>query len=313
MTLRLATLCTFLAGSVAFAQQMQVLSLIAIHRVDDPNLDTYTFGSAQCNEPLTLTWSNTLMNQFDNCVQQPLKLWSTAGECGEDPGSGDTRYANVDPITLNSAPRMAIFNVKIAELPGFKTGPLADGGINAPCGTTETTIIHRVCGSVKIANQASGCSQQTTTTARSLKLVYDTQPPAPPTIEGNTSQDEAVKVTFTVDGDTTIVILEAKSPTDADFRQIAEGASSKRSIRGDKLENSVSYLVRLRARDAAGNSSDPSAEITMTPIKTIGFFGVWAADGGTNAGGCSTSAGVMPLLLLALAFRRARKQVRKDS
>ena len=179
---------------------------------------------------------------------------------------------------------------------------------------TEDTITHRVCGSVKTQSGfPPTCGQTAFTHATPLRLIYDTRPPGLPIIETNTPQDEAVKVTFSVDSDTTVVMLEVKSPTDADYRQIAEGPSSNLSIRGDKLENSVPYFVRLRARDAAGNVSNPSAEITMTPIRTIGFFGAWEKAGGTDAGGCSTGAGVMPLLLLAFAFRRARKQVRKDS
>ncbi len=315
MTLRLATLCSFLVGSVALAQNTTVLPRLAILRVDDPNLDTYTFGAAQCNDTLTLTWSNTLINPLSNiCAQLPLKLWSTAGECGNEPVSGDTTYPDVDSLSLNAGTRSGNFTVKISELPGFKTGTFADGGMNAPCGSTETTITHRVCGSVKTAQQTGfGCSEQTFTPATSLRLVYDTQPPSAPTIETPTPQDEAVKVTFSVDSDTTVVLLEVKSPTDPDFRQIAEGAATTLSIRGDRLENNVPYLVRLRARDDAGNVSLPSAEVTITPIKTIGLFGVWAANGGTDAGGCSTAAGMLPLLVLAFAFRRARKQVRKDS
>ena len=117
----------------------------------------------------------------------------------------------MDPITLNAGARTGSFAVKISELDAFKTTTPADGGMNAPCGSTEATITHRVCGSVKTQSGfPPTCGQTTFTTATSLRLVYDTKPPSAPTIETNTPQDEAVKVTFSVDSDTTVVLLEVK-------------------------------------------------------------------------------------------------------
>lgn len=310
MTLRLATLCTLVASSASFAQVTD--PRIAIVRLDDPNLDTYTFGVAQCNETLTLGWTNTLTIILTACSQNPLKVWSTAGECMETPGSADTRYDDVPSLTLNSI-RQGTFTVKIAELPDFKSTTTADGGTNVPCAAgiaTEKT--HRVCASVEYATFAgTGCGTPTRQTATPLKLVFDTLPPSPPTITEYAAQDKAVRMGFTA-SDATVVTMEVKGPDDADFREIAETASSNGSIRGDGLENNVPYFVRLRARDDAGNVSEPSAELQVTPIRTLGFWGFYKDAGGTEQGGCSTGAGLVPLLLAAFAFRRARKQVRRQ-
>ena len=309
MTLRLATLCTLLAGSAAFAQMPGVPSL-NILRVDDPNLDRYTFGAGQCNDTLTLGWSNTLGTLASTCSANPMKLWSTAGECGDEPGTGDTHYDVVPSQTLNTI-RQGTFAVKISELPDFKT-TTTDGGMLRACGSTEPfTKTHKVCGSVKYAlggGFGGACGMIQTQLATSLSLVYDTKPPAVPTITEYAAQDKGVQLGFAVDSDTAVVLLEVKGPTDGDFRQIAETSATSAEIRGAGLENNVPYDVRLRARDVAGNVSEPSLELSVTPIRTLGFWGYYKDAGGTETGGCSVGVGLMPFLLAAFALGRARKQ-----
>lgn len=314
MTLRLVTLCTLLAGSTALAQS--VLPEISITRVDDPNLTTYTFGAAQCNDTLTLRWSNTLtFTLATQCSQNPLKLWASAGDsCPEAPGTGDTRYEDVPSLTLNSI-RQGTFSVKISELPDFKATTTADGGTQLSCTSgTAFTKTHVICGSVEYAlSSGITCGTATKMTAVPLKLIFDTLPPGKPTITEYAAQDEAARLGFSVDSDTSVVLMEVQGPTDGDFRQIAETAASNGFVRGDGLENNVSYLVRLRARDAAGNVSEPSETIEVTPIRTLGFWSYYKEVGGTDTGGCSVGAGLMPMLLAAFAFRRSRKQVRRQS
>ena len=308
---RLALVLSLLIGSTAGAQT--VLSRIAINRVDDPNTDTYTFGSGACNDTLTLQWSNTLTINLTQCSQNPLKLWATDGECQDTPGTADTRYEDVPALTLSTV-RQGTFTVKIAELPYFKTTTTEDGGVNMPCSSpTPFTRTQRVCGSVEYATSTGfGCGTATKLAASPLKLVFDTLPPSAPVIDKADPQDKAVRVAFTVDSDTSTVVIEAKGPSDADFRELAETSSTNGFIRGEKLENNVTYQVHLRAKDAAGNVSDPSMEVSLTPILTYGFFGVYKEAGGTDTGGCSTGAGLVPLLALAFGLRRARKQKRNQ-
>ncbi len=316
MKLRLVTLSTFLVATASLAQTTQVLPRLAITRPDDPNVDTYTFGADQCSATLTLNWTNTLTTLSASCLTNPLKLWSTAGECQETgPGADDTRYDEVPFLTLVGI-RGGSFSVKIAELPDFKTTAIADGGTNLPCGDpTPFTKTHKVCGMVDYAiSSGFGCGTAQHQMATPLKLVYDTQPPSPPTIDDSTAQDKGVRVAFTlVSSDTSTVLLEVKGPDDLDWRQLNEVPATNGVITGSGLQNNVPYQVRLRAKDGAGNVSDPSAEITVTPILTLGFWGFYKDAGGTEQGGCSVGAGLMPLLFAAFAFRRARKQVRSQS
>lgn len=308
MKLRLATLLPLLAAGAASAQA------IAINPILSPSSDSYTFGAAACNDTVTVRWTNTLTIILTQCSQSPLKLWATAGECQETPGTADTRYEDVPSLTLNGV-RQGSFSVKISELPDFKATTSADGGTLLPCSSsTPFTKTHRICGNVEYAlSTGISCGTTTKLAATPLRLVFDTLPPGKPTITDYAAQDEAVRAGFTVDSDTTTVIMEVQGPTDVDFREIASTASTNGTIRGTGLQNNVPYVVRLRAKDGAGNPSEPSDSITATPIRTLGFWGYYKEAGGTDAGGCSVGTGLVPLLLAAFAFRRARKQVRRQS
>lgn len=315
MMQRFAILFALLAGTTGFAQVPQ----IAITRVDDPNVNTYTFGAAQCNDSLTLRWSNTLTFSLSTaCSQNPMKLWASPGDsCPDVPAATDTKYEDVPSLTLNTL-RQGTFTVKISELPDFKATTSADGGTLLACnGNTPFTKSHVICGSVEYAiSSGISCGTATKMTATPLKLVFDTQPPTAPTITEYAAQDKGVRMGFSVDSDTTTVIMEATEYSDAgvgDYRELAEAAATSNFIHADGLQNNVPYLVRLRAKDSAGNVSEPTEALIVTPILTLGFWGYYRNAGGTDPGnGCSVGTGLMPLLLAAFAFRRARKQVRRQ-
>jgi hypothetical protein len=318
MKLRLALVFALFAGATAFGQTA-VLPQISISRVDDPNATAYTFGAAECNDTLTLQWVNTLtISLTTQCSQNPLKLWASPGDsCPTTPAATDTKYPDIPNLTLSSV-RQGTFSVKIADLPAFKPSASADGGTVLSCNsTTPFTQTHVICGSVDYAvSSGISCGTVSTLTATAFQLVFDTQPPTPPIMNDPVPQDQGVRATFTVDSDTTTVIMEATELVDdagvGDYREIGETASTNAFVKGTGLTNNVPYLVRLRARDAAGNVSEPSAEKPVTPILTLGFWGVYKQAGGTEEGGCSVGSGLMPLLLAAFAFRRARKQVRRQ-
>lgn len=311
MKLRLLTLCTLLAGGAALAQTNVVLPRLSIVRVDNPNTDTYTFGAGACNDTLTLRWSNTLTFALSNqCGQNPLKLWASAGSsCADAPVASDLRFTDVPSTTVDQL-RQGNFTVKLSELPDFKSAVATDGGTVLPCGSsTPFTKTHVICGSAEYALPSGiGCASTTKMAAIPLKLVYDTLPPSAPTISEFTAQDSAVRVGFSVDSDTSTVLVEVKGPTDLDYFEKGETTATATYIRAEGLTNNTLYDVRLRAKDGAGNVSEPSGEVQVTPIRTVGFWGFYKDAGGTDGGGCSTGLGLAPLLLLAFAFRRSRKQ-----
>ncbi len=311
MRLRLSLLCALLSGLTAFAQTTTTPVLaISITESLHPNLDTFTFGAADCATPISIQWTNTVAINLTQCGANPMKMWVTAGECRDIPGDGDTRLEDIDALTLNSV-RQGRFNVTPnKDFPDFKTTTTTDGGTLQQCGSTEPfTKAHRICGSVAYRlSSGIGCTGDNLfQPATSLKVVYDSEPPSPPVITESAAQDEAVKVSFTADSDTSVVLLEVMGGKYTDFTQIKDGSASNSSIKGGGLENNVTYQVRLRARDAAGNTSEPSPEITVTPIKTLGFYGYYKDLGGTDQG-CSVGMGLMPLLLTAFALRRLRRK-----
>lgn len=311
MKLRLVTLLsTVLLGAAAFAQTTPIGPRLTITRVDDPNIDTFTFGASSCSDTITLRWANTFAVNAA-CPTAGLALWASSGSsCPSAPNAGDLTFTNVDLFTVSQI-RQGTFTLRISELPDFKNAGSSDAGTLLPCGSaTPFTRTHVVCGSLEQAVQSGfGCGTPTKLAATPLKLVYDTLPPSRPTIDKVTAQDQAVRVEFSVDSDTSAVLIETLGPTDLDYVARGETASTNTFVRAENLQNSVPYQVRIRARDAAGNVSEPSdPPIEVTPIRTLGFWGYYKDVGGTDTGGCSTGLGLSPLLLIALALRRARKQ-----
>lgn len=312
MKLRFFPLCLALLAGVAFGQTTTTINRISITRVDDPNVDTYRFGADACSNSITLRWSSTYTYLLGNqcSLASVLKLWAASGDsCADAPTSSDLRFTDVPTLTIDTL-KSGTFTLKISDLPDFKNASSADGGTLEPCGSANAfTRTHVVCGNIDYSTLAGvGCSTAQKLAAIPLKLVYDTLPPGKPSITAIAAQDEAVRVQFSVDSDTSVVIVETRGPNDIDFVGRGETAATSSFLRGENLQNGVTYDVQIRARDAAGNLSEPSDVVQVTPIRTLGFWGYYKEQGGTDAGGCSTGLGLSPLLLIALALRRARKQ-----
>jgi hypothetical protein len=307
-------LFVLLLVGTALAASAQPLQAVSFRRVGDLNNEVFTFGAGQCNDSLTVQWTNTTALTFSSiCSMNAMKVWSTAGECSNTPSADAVRYDDIPGATLQLNNRQGTFTVKLAELPGFSGALTTDGGV-VTCGATDILRTHRLCGAIDYAQVGTGiggtCGASTTFTANSLKLVYDTLPPGAPSITEYGAQDQGVKVGFDVDSDTTVVQLEVKAMADPDFRVIKESsATSQTSIIGTGLINNTTYDVRLRAVDAAGNVSLPSDAVAITPIKTLGFYGYYRSLGG-NDSGCSTGWGVIPALAAWLLVRRARERRR---
>lgn len=286
---------------------------INIRRAEEPGVETYTFRPDRCNDTLNLQWDNKLLVALSNvqCGQYPFKLWVTSGSCGDEAGSADVTFTDVPSTTVDTA-RKGTFTLKVSDLPGFATA-LADGGVATGCADeTPRTVTHQVCGAAKYAVWSGfQCNAAQIIRASPLKLVLDTQPPAAPTLVEAIAQDTAIRVNFTVGTDTEKVILQVKGPDDSDFRTVKESLGTAISASVEGLTNEVEYRVRLLAADAAGNVSAPSAEARATPLKTIGLWGYYQKQGGTDEAevGCSTSGALlMPSILGLWAVRRSRRR-----
>lgn len=300
---RLLLFSVLMSATAALAQPVGVISL---RPTGDLTKDSYTYGAGECSSTITVTWTNSAAVNFTQCPSNGLKIWSTTASCTTAPATGDVSYDTIPALTLATA-RTGTFNLKIGELPGHVTTMDADGGtiINCPFATPKT-LTQQLCGAYDYAIVSGfGCGTATTVQATGMKFVYDTLPPSPPTIVDHVAQDGAANLTFSVDSDTVEVSIEVKGPSDADFMAAGTAVvANTNTIRATGLTNSTKYEIRLRGVDGAGNVSNPSDSVEVTPILTNGLLGYYAANNGELNGGCSTSAaGLMPLLFAAWALR----------
>ncbi|MGV3623477.1 MAG: MXAN_2561 family MXYO-CTERM-anchored protein [Archangium sp.] len=296
-------LLSVLVSAAAFAQPVGVVS---VRPTADLTKDTYTYGAGECGNTIGVTWTNS-STVFATCRMGTLRFWSTtASTCGTTAGTDDVQYASVpiSQLSLNTG----TFNVKIGELPGHVTTTDGDGGVIVNCPfSVPKTLTHQLC--VAYDYQTLGgfgtCTAATTPgQGNGMKFVYDTLPPSAPTIVSHVAQDGAASVEFSVDSDTIEVSIEVEGPNDADFRTAATAVvANTNTVRATGLTNGVIYDVRLRGVDGAGNYSTPSDAVQVKPILTNGLLGYYAANNGELKGGCSTSAGLMPLLFAAWALR----------
>ena len=265
-------------------------------RAGNSNSDTYTLNSSECSIDLRVRW---LYNYSVGLLCTPLKVWSTDGECGETPGTNDVRYDDIPAVALSTA-REGTFDVPIDELPGFKAGT------TTPCGTPGITKTHKICGVIEYSTASCGFTNQPKLQASSLKIVYDTLAPDAPVITETTPLDSSVRLAFAVSSDAAWVTAEVRQQGATDWVSTNEVVGTAESIKVTGLQNGTTYDLRLRARDAAENRSEPSDVVAATPIQTIGFWGAYRYKGGTDRGGCSSAPGLLFPALLLLPLRRRR-------
>lgn len=264
--------------------------------VANPSINTFSFGASSCNTTLLVQWQANLVDQ--PCG--PLHLWATQGtSCGDAPAATDISYADVDQFSVQTL-RTGSVSVDLAQLPGFTTE--TDGG--TPCGASGVEVTHSVCGAISTSYSCFYGGTSSPTHATSLTLTYDTKPPAPPTPGDVSAFDGTVRVAFTAPADAATVGAQLEGPTDTDFLERASVAATQSSIVVKDLRDGVDYRLRLVAYDSAGNQSEPSAPVTVTPLATEGFWGAYRAAGGTDSAGCSSAPGPLVGLLAILLARR---------
>lgn len=284
----------------------------------DLNKDNYTYGAGACGNTITVAWNNTTTNYFYNlqCSMNPMQVWATASSsCGDVPGTDDVVFDDIPLLTVTTV-MSGTFDVKISELPGHKNSSDGDGGVVINCPfASPTTKTQYLCGSISYSSSnLGGCGTAQYARALPFKFVYDTEPPTAPTIVSANAQDGAASVEFSVDSDTETVIAEVRGPGGSDFSRVGSAiVANTKTVRATGLLNSVTYELRLRAIDGAGNESDPSAAVSVTPILTHGLLGYYAAQDGELNGGCASAAGLMPLLFAAWALRSRYRRSKGSS
>ena len=113
--------------SSAFSQTTMINTSPLIIRTQTSDLeDSFTFGPEMCGASYTVRWKYTA--SFGQ-VCGDITFWATdAASCGTDPGADDHPLATVSVLSLSTIPTSTIA-VKIAELPGFASRTLSDGGL----------------------------------------------------------------------------------------------------------------------------------------------------------------------------------------
>jgi len=260
--------------------------------------DRLVVGPSQCGANVPVNWAVTSVSQ----VCTSLRIWVTQGtSCATAPSGSDFSLPDVTVTEMQAG--QGTVTLALADLPGLTA---ADGG--AGCGAAVRQE-YRVCGTFKIAGgypASCGASQTDVSASSAPALIYDGEPPPPPTLTALVPLDSSLVAKVTANStDTITIILQVKEPSDPTSvyttRDTFSADSGSGTITG--LQNGATYSVIAIAEDEAGNQSGPSAPLTGSPVPTSGFFGQYTQDGGAEKGGCSIAGGALLWpAALALAF-----------
>jgi MYXO-CTERM domain-containing protein len=258
-----------------------------------------TVSTGDCATEVPVTWTLSTAGY----VSSDLSFWATTGTCGDAAAAGDVSYDSVSQTTLLTT-RSNSFVVKVTDLPMFSS---SDGGY---CGSVGTNRTVKICAAISIAT-SSYVAATVTKVSSPPTIVYDTEPPGPPSLDDVVAMDKALIVKFSVATGTTLVRFEVRPQGGTDFTPSESVSGDSTAVTLPGLDNDTTYDVQAVGEDAAGNVSDPSNLISGTPVRSDGFFAVYRRSGGTGNGGCTMAgSGTLAVLgLLAAAgfvFRRRR-------
>lgn len=283
-----------LTATAAWSQTTSVLQITLPSSQSELRL-----GKDACGTPYVITWSYNAIT----AVCDDLHFW-LADSCGsDDVPSGTTPFATVTKATVTGT-RTGSVTFHTEDLPIFKDG--------TECPVTGKEQEYKLCAAVAIpgglAGDCSSNSKQFQTSSASV--TYDTNPPAPPTIDKVAPLDQALSVHVTPPSDANRVRVHVARPDGTEVTA-PEQSSDETLFKVSGLENGVTYTVTATALDAADNESDASTAEEGTPIHTLGFFDHYVEDGGAETGGCAaagglTGGGVMAVLAFWLSSRRKR-------
>lgn len=254
----------------------------------DNTQSSYFFAPGGCADTVTLRW--TYAQAVAVTPNDSLQLWASSLEsCGDVPENEAKLLTTVSwPVVAST--RSGSFDVRLSDLPMF------DGGA---CPASSSTTL--ICGAMPYLY--SGTVGGTTKYAKGTGfIVFDPDPPAAPVITDAIAKDRGIDVDFVAPSDASLVALEVRAPSAADFQRVTSSSASEPKVTAAGLVNGVEYRVRLVAIDVAGNESTPSNEVTATPVAPEVDAGV-PDDGDEPKRGCTTAPGLF-VALAALWLRR---------
>ena len=147
----------------------------------------------------------------------------------------------------------------------------------------------------------------------SLPVNFATANPTPPAGVVITPGDQHFKVNWSAgDPADTIATYDVHvlaADAGLDLTKYAQRVSAttnadvQKTDDGTQLQDNVPYTVEVVANDSYGNTSDPSAPVTGTPIHILDFYSLYRDDGGSagGGGGCSSTGAATSIAALVLA------------
>jgi hypothetical protein len=296
-----------LAFAPAFALAQTAASLTQINFTYG-GASEHRFRDTACTgtgSSLQVTWTvPALVNPATLCTA--LKVWLTSTSCGDDPKGNDVSLNSISQTELVA--RTGYLTVSLADLPIFATSS-ADAGTDAVCGTLGTERTAQVCGSAK-SGGCTGLGVQSVLQAAPLKLIYDTEKPAAPTLDSLEVQDSIIIARYTASSGTTTLYGQASAAGAGAFSTTATDTALSGKVKLSGLTNNQTYEVRLIPVDAAGNEGPASNVLSATPLKSYGFWSNYRQSGGADQGGCSAATGLVPalagLFIVLMSSRRKR-------
>jgi hypothetical protein len=260
-------------------------------------------GPAHCNSSLTIQWGIPTPAVIPPTVCTAPQFWITSGSCLDTgPASGDL----VLRPTFSTTDRSGTFNpVAVSDLP-LQTAD-AGGG----CGNLATNVTLNVCALVKY-NTLGLCGSSSDATLRATNsptIQYRGLPPATPTLNDVTPQDQALVVNVSASTDANLIHVEMRPLGQGDFAEVTTFTPDKSSTRITGLTNGTTYEVRVFVDDGVGNISPYSATLQATPVQSDGFFQTYRGFGGRETGGCGSALpGALGIPLALGGYRWLRRK-----
>ncbi|MCY1045266.1 MYXO-CTERM sorting domain-containing protein [Corallococcus sp. bb12-1] len=263
-----------------------------------------------CGSTLRFNWSRT----GNLCNGGNLYFYVTTGTCGSQPAATDLQ---LDAVTGNTT-TTGVLTFTVASV-------LAKLATPTTCDSQTTEVTFKLCASTPTISDSINLTCSSTYSSVGtppFQVNYDPEPPSAPSIGDIIARDSALSVQVDNAEADSLVIVELNALTtagtdDAGTGEVTEGptlsfrkASSEGNVVADGLINGVTYRVRAKVQDEAGNVSEPSAALEGTPVKSNGLFDAYKNANGQEEGGCSSTGGglaggaVLAALGLWLSSRR---------